>query len=330
MPASGVHTFTDAEECAKAFDEGGIELVVTSPGRFWARLTRLNLTHLRLLTLRESLPRVAYVTLSSEWVHVAFPSRPRPPIVWGGAALRRGDIFFHSRGERLHQRTIGPADWSLLSLEPDHLAAMGQTLMASDLAPPQAGRRLRPSRLAIAYLLRLCAAAARLVERQPGLMRKPEVVRAIEHELFEALIACLARECERDEFGDRRREMQVMAQFEHILAAAPAGVMSMRALCAAIEVSERTLRSLPRMPWDRARPLHAAAASEAGPPRLAHCRFNRRERSGRGSPIWVFRAWPLCRRLPSRFRGGATRPRAARRSSRHVSGDFFQIRIARG
>jgi AraC-like DNA-binding protein len=242
MAASGGVIFTDAEDFVGALQEARIELVVTGPGVFWARLTRVVLPHLDVLSVSESLPRTAYIAWRPERACVAFPLRADSFPVWGGVRLQRGHLVFHSRGERLHQRTNGPTEWGVLSLEPRRLAAVGRALTGRDLIAPLAGRLLRPARREIARLLGLHAAAARLAKQQSKLIRDPEVMRAMQHDLIEALVSCLTSEDERDLGGWRCRK-QVMDRFEHVLAENPATQIPVSELSAAIGLSERTLRS---------------------------------------------------------------------------------------
>jgi AraC-like DNA-binding protein len=233
-------TFTDAEDFVGSLHEARIDLVVTSPGLFWARVNRVILPHLHLVDVRESLPRIAYFALKPERMCVSFPLGSDFSSVWGGLSLRRGHVVFHSRGERLHQRMSGPTDWGLLSLESQRLIAAGRALTGVDLVSPPAGRILKPARRDIVRLLRLHAAAARFAEKQPKLILDPEVTRGIEHDLIEALVRCLAPEGGRD-LGGWRRHKQIMDRLENALE--PIGPTSVPELCAAIDVSERTLRS---------------------------------------------------------------------------------------
>jgi AraC-like DNA-binding protein len=233
-------TFTDAEDFVGALQEARIELVVTSPGVFWARLNRVVLPHLHLVAVSEGLPRIAYLELKPEWVCVSFPLRSDLSSVWGGASLRRGHVVLHSRGERLHQRMSGPTDWGLLSLESKCLIDAGRALTGMELVAPIAGRILKPARRDIAHLLRLHTAAARFAEKQPNLILDPDVIRGMEHDLIEALVRCLASEGGRD-VGGWRHHKQIMDRLENALE--PARPISVPELCAAINVSERTLRS---------------------------------------------------------------------------------------
>src|SRR3981189_3713927 len=102
-----------------------------------------------------------------------------------------GDVVFHSRGERTHQRTNGESQWGIISLLPEQLAACGKALTGSKITPPLAGRVLRPSRSAAARLLRLHSKACRLAETRHQLIGNPEVARALEQELRQPRIHCI-------------------------------------------------------------------------------------------------------------------------------------------
>lgn len=242
MIASDGRTFTDVEDFVAAVQDARIMLVVTSPGVFWARLTQLTLPHVRLLAVSESLSRAGYVALSPERVCVGFPLHVNSSSVWSGVRLQRGDVVFHARGEHFHQRTIGPAEWGLLSVDPQRLAAAGRALMGVNLVAPPSGRILRPARRDIARLLRLYAAAVRFVDKHPKLLLAPEVIRGMQHDLLEALVGCLTSEFESHSDG-REGHQRIMDRFEQVLAASSDLPMTVPQLCTNIGVSEHTLRA---------------------------------------------------------------------------------------
>jgi AraC-like DNA-binding protein len=235
-------TFTDVEDFVGAVHDARIMLVVTSPGVFWARLTQLTLPHVRLLMVSESLPRAAYVALSPERVCVGFPLHVNSSSMWSGVRLQRGDIVFHSRGEHFHQRTNGPAEWGLLSVDPQRLAATGRALTGVKLIASPSGRILRPARREVVRLLRLHIAAVRFVDKHPKLLLDPEVIRGMQHDLLEALVGCLTSDFESHSDG-REGHQRIMDRFEQVLAASPDLLMTVPQLCASIGVSERTLQS---------------------------------------------------------------------------------------
>ena len=241
MPGSGTGTFIGSDDYQASLSHLRIDLLVTFQGVFNARLTWATLHHLQLLHGEENVPRIAYVSLAPTLVFAGFATRPDLPMVWGGAELQTGDLIFHSRGERFHQRTTGPCSWSLVGLAPEHLESYG-VLSGKPLSLPAAARILRPAARDAARLRRLHAQACRLAETRPKVLAHPEVARAIEQGLIHALVTCLAAKA-RDDGSARRHHAGIMVRFEEVLADHPNRQLHLPELCALIGVSERTLRS---------------------------------------------------------------------------------------
>src|SRR5262249_37585821 len=105
-----------------------INLVLTRPGDFKARLTWVNLCRVGLVRCEENVPRVAFVALAPGPVFISFPIRHDPPPIWSGVAMRPGEIVLHSHGGRIHQRTSRGCQWGLISLEPKDLFDYGWAL----------------------------------------------------------------------------------------------------------------------------------------------------------------------------------------------------------
>ena len=242
MPGSGTGTFIDSDDYRASLGHLRIDLLATSQGAFHARLTWVMLHHLRLLHSEEDLPRIAYVSLDPALIFVAFATRPDPPMLWGGAELQTGDLIFHRRGERFHQRTTGPCGWSLMGMVPEHLERYGGALSGTALAAPAETRILLPAARDVARLRRVHAQACRLAETRPKVLAHPEVARAIEQGLIHALITCLAART-RDDGAARRHHTRIMVRFEEVLRDHPNGPLQMRELRSLVGVSERTLRS---------------------------------------------------------------------------------------
>ena len=106
----GLTTFADPSDCDGALGGTKVQLTVTGSGEFKARLTWLHFRHLQVLRGCEELPRIAYVSLPPSRIVVSFPTE-EVPLIWDGIELGSGDIVFHSRGERMHQRTTGQGRW---------------------------------------------------------------------------------------------------------------------------------------------------------------------------------------------------------------------------
>ncbi len=243
MPGSATSSFADADDYQASLRDILTEFVVTQRGAFSARMTRITLRHLHLLRTQETLSRVAYVALPPELVFVSFSADPALPLVWRGVTLEPGEIMLHSRGERLHQRTIGVSCWGLISLPPASLATFGKVLTGSALAPPVSGQILRPTARDRRHLLRVLTEAAHLAGTRPHILGHPQVVRAMEQELADVLVACLTDCKVRIETGAMRRAARIMNGFEDFLATNLHQSLHLPELCAAIGVSDRSFRN---------------------------------------------------------------------------------------
>src|SRR5258707_9944099 len=242
MAENGTATFANPDDYQAGIGGANFNLIVTGGGDFKARLTWLNLRRFHVFRGCENLPRIAFISLSPAQVFVSFPTSEGPPLTYGGLALRFGDVVFHSRGERMHQRTSGESQWGLISLPPEQLAACGKALTGLRIASPPVGRVLRPSRSDAVRLLRLYSRACRLAETRHKLFANPEVARALEQELLYALVNCLTADDADGNPKTRWHHADIMLRFEDALAAHSGPRLNIPALCSDIGVPERTLR----------------------------------------------------------------------------------------
>ena len=240
MAEGGTLTFTDPDGYAAAFREARINLTITGAGDFTARLTQLKLQHLEVYRCRENLPRIAYLSFPSERMMLSFPVGSRPPI-FGGLALRTGDIVFHSRGERVHQRSSGACEWGLMSLSVNQLADCSEALTGQPIALPRASSVLKPARAAALRFKRLFRQACRLAETGRKLIERPEVARALEQELLHATISCLSSRADDNRKRNHTRAA-IVVRFEEAISERIDRKLRIPELCAEIGVPERTLR----------------------------------------------------------------------------------------
>jgi len=241
MPASGSCIFTDADAYQASLHDM-LDLVVPEPGKFYARLTWVELPILHLLRAREAAPRVAYVSLPAERVFVTFLTRQGSQLICDGTELQFGDIMFHTPGERFHQRTTAATSWGSISLTPASLAAFGRTLSGRDPVLPPFGCILRPSREDRGELLRPHAQAGRIAETQLNHIAHSEVARALEQDLVWALVNCLASGEPRGVPTGRRRHAAIVARFEASLTSA-VDALSIPEICRMIGVPSAMLRA---------------------------------------------------------------------------------------
>jgi AraC-like DNA-binding protein len=243
MQRSGTAKFTDADDYRENIRGAKVDLIFNSQRNFEANLTWAEFRHLRLMRGQENLPRVAHIAHAADLIFIAFPLRHDPPQVCNGIELQPGNILLHGQGEGVHLLTRGASRWGSISLAPDHLAACGRALAGFDLAVAAAARILRPSRLDAARLRSLHAKACRLAETKPTLLAHPEVSRAIEQDLIHALVNCLTSNEANEYSGPELHHIKIMDRYEQVLAKHSEGQLKIPGLCAAIGVSERTLRT---------------------------------------------------------------------------------------
>jgi AraC-like DNA-binding protein len=243
MAGNGVVTFTDPQSYQAAIRPAQAEVLVTAKGDFQAELTRVELPRLWMQRSRESLPRVVHSTVCAE----------RPPIFFltgadqaamhhSGMDVSFGDIIVVGSSSTHHHRSDAPCHWATLSLTRENLATSGHALAGRDLTIPSVTHRLRPSLPMMSRLLKLHEAGGRLAQAAPPILARPEPVRALEEALVHAMIMCLIDGTPVEIGSGARQHAAIIARFEELLAVNHDRPLYLAEICAAIRVSERTLR----------------------------------------------------------------------------------------
>lgn len=242
MSVAGSSIFTDADGYQASLQDT-LDLLVINPRDFNARLTWVELPHLQLLRAVESSARIAYLRLSGQQVFVFFATRRGPPLVHGGQELQFGDLVWQGQSARGHQRTTQGCHWGSLAITAQTLSSFGRSIAGQAFIAPAYPRILRPDAADRTALLRLHAQASRIAETSPNSIVNPEVVRALDLELMESLINCLATATVsgNDRTGDEQARFCV--QFEQLLVATPYRLLPTKQICEALGVSEQRFRA---------------------------------------------------------------------------------------
>ncbi len=128
-----------------------------------------------------------------------------------------------------------------MSLTPEDLAAASEAIIGRPLAPPSFPRLVSPLAPVVSRLLRLHEAAGHLARTAPDILAKPEVARAIEEALVEAMILCLTEGHSDDVRNVHRHRARVMRRLEEVLTSTPDSPLYMPQLCATVGASYTTL-----------------------------------------------------------------------------------------
>jgi AraC-like DNA-binding protein len=241
MPASGSSLFTDADSYQSGF-HGMLELLVTQPGKFAARLTWVALPKLTLFSTQETGPRLAYLSLPPQSVVLTFLTKRGLPLICNGTGLSWGDIMVHSSGERFYQRTTAACCWGSIFLSAADLMRLSRTIAEREIVPTPFSWILRPLPRDRVRLFRLHAQAGRIAETNLRHIGHPEVARALEQDLARALVLCLAAGTPQSISDEDRDQARILGQFETFLAGYPNRSLSTAEASRIAEIPEPALR----------------------------------------------------------------------------------------
>jgi AraC-like DNA-binding protein len=242
MPLSGVRTFTNPDDYATAIRATKAEITVTGRGQFTAQLTRIDLHRLWLQRFSDNLPRVAHSAAQTGRATFSFRTEPGPSLLWAGVEMKPTNIIRHSEGANSFQRSSGSACWGAMSLPVEGMAIVGAAMAGCDLTPPRDTLTVIPAPGAMARLQRLHAAAGRLAVEAPEIIADPEAARGLEQALIEAMIGCLGNGAVGEDSAAQRRHELILRRFRQVVEEHSGQSLYLSEICAAIGVSERTLR----------------------------------------------------------------------------------------
>src|SRR5579875_3845507 len=88
MRSSAISVFSDVRDLQAALSIAArADLVLAQGGRFYARLTRVELPQIAVWHVEETLPRIAFIENQTDNVLLAFSASRDTPMVWAGIEL---------------------------------------------------------------------------------------------------------------------------------------------------------------------------------------------------------------------------------------------------
>jgi AraC-like DNA-binding protein len=242
MPSSAVRTFTDPDKYfaeVRNLREG----LVLRRGEFRAESKIIRLPRLWMCCFDENLPRIMRATPSGQRAWVVFATHPdRPAMLVNGIEISQGQIAQGGLHVECYLRSSAPSEWGTMSLALEDLAAAGEAIIGRELLPPTFVRSVTPPPAALSRLRKVHDAAGHLAKTAPDILAKPEVERAMEQALVEAMVFCLADSRCDDVRNVQRHRARVMRRLEEALMAKLKEPLYIAELCVQLGVSYWTLR----------------------------------------------------------------------------------------
>ena len=242
MPSSTVRTYPDPERYETAFVGARVEVLPTRRGAFTARSVRIVFDRLWIAVGKESGPCLKHLTQAPTRAFVTFLTESGPEVLIDGLAMPPTGLMRHCPAHTYHERSSGPTDRGAMSLPIEDMVAAGIAIAGYDLTPPRDSLRITPPLAAMTRLLRLHAEATSLAEAEPAVVTHPEVARALEQSLVEAMVQCMGDPEPGEETWAHRCHEIIMRRFRRTLDENPDRALYIPEICAAVGVPERTLR----------------------------------------------------------------------------------------
>lgn len=244
MPHSRVRVFDDPDDFQAAFRAGDYEMLGAPQGRFHAELTRIDFTRLGMQHSDRTGPSVVRSMSDAQRVPVMFladaaQEAPRR----NGMELSARELVVHRPGSTNHLNTPGASRLAMMSLAIDDLARETLAITGREMAPPTMTHLVRPAPALLERLRALHAMACSLAKSDPQALARPQTAQALEHDLIQAMIACLADDEASEAKRDGGSHAKLMARFEEFLAARHLEPVYLAEICGIVGASERTLRT---------------------------------------------------------------------------------------
>jgi AraC-like DNA-binding protein len=174
---------------------------------------------------------------------ISFHTSPGQRLVSSGLEMCPMDIIRYSEGQSYYQRCLGPTRVNAMSLPLEEMAAISESVAATDLGPPRDATLITPPPAAMERLQRLHAAAGCLAEEAPEIIAHPEAARGLEQALIEAMVDCLASREVRENSLAQGQHAIVMRRFRRMVDENPEHPLYIPEICKSIGVSSRTLQA---------------------------------------------------------------------------------------
>ncbi|WP_128971217.1 AraC family transcriptional regulator [Bradyrhizobium tropiciagri] len=231
--------------CPSAVQGMETNVFPTKRGQLDLTIEQIGLDRLWMSRYEVNLPQIARFAVRPGRRSISFlPQLEGPSIQHCGMDVAPGDIVIDKLDVLQHQRTGANHRYCGMSLPEDELSAALATVVGTDFLEKQlATRVVRPRPELMSRLLKMHQTAGELARTTPDVLESPELRRGFEQQMSYLMVRCLAEGAGIETTAGRRRHDAIIARLEDYLAENSDRAIYLTELCAATNVSERTLRS---------------------------------------------------------------------------------------
>jgi hypothetical protein len=215
--ASRVRNFADPDQYAAFIRGTRTEFSITKPGRFAAKLVRIDLHRMWMQRYSDTLPRVVHFENIPGRTFISFRTSAGPSLLWDGRETSVTSLIRHSDRHNGYQRSTGAAQFASMSLPNADIEALGSTHGGADFTSPRQPLIFNPPQVALERLRRLHAAAGDMAEHAPHVIAVPEAAHGLEQTLIAAMADCLGATDEGSVGLARHRHSLIMKKFRQVL-----------------------------------------------------------------------------------------------------------------
>jgi AraC-like DNA-binding protein len=240
MAWSSVARFSDPVDCQRSIQgAAGLEIFPTTRGNFATEVTKIRFDRLWMQRFHSSLPQIISCEHLSDRQAISFLTEVNSPsLFYCGREVLPGDVVV-SRRALMHKRFDADVRKGAMSLPKNELNSAFKAVNGYEFCERHDMCLVRPDATLMSRLLMLHRSVGQLAHNVPDVLEQPEVDRALEQELIHLMARCLA---DREASKTGGRQSVTMMRFEEFLEANPDRPIYLVEICAALAVSERTLR----------------------------------------------------------------------------------------
>ena len=244
MPWSKVVDFSDPLSLEAALQSvAQAEILPTVRGPFQVQATQIGMDKLRMQRFQIHLPQIVTVAAAPDRRSIGFLVEGSSSNVHHcGLEVAPGDILVYGN-DVLHQRSGSDYRYGTMSLPVEEFPVICRAIIGREFLEEPRRAVVRPDPELMSRLLKVHRGVGQLAHDVPDLLDQPQVRRALEQQLIHIMVRCLAEAAGVQMTIGAIRHDAIIVRFEEYLEANPGLPLYLPEICAAIAVSERTLRA---------------------------------------------------------------------------------------